>query len=126
MIPSKSKSAEQCKSTPRIDLPGIFQVSDPPTNDVDSVRNMVESYTHNSRTIILAVLPSNVDVTTQGISKMAEKACPGGLRKMGVRTKPVLATEVATQKAIKDPVLGKGKQLRLGYCVVKTHSADDE
>ncbi|KNG45924.1 interferon-induced gtp-binding protein mx2, partial [Stemphylium lycopersici] len=28
-------------------------------------------------------------------------------------------------KAIKDLVLGKGKQLRLGYCVVKNRSADD-
>ena len=33
---------------------------------------------------------------------------------------------MVTQKAIKDLILGKGKQLRLGYCVVKNRSADDE
>ncbi|KAF2105170.1 P-loop containing nucleoside triphosphate hydrolase protein [Lophiotrema nucula] len=93
-----------------IDVPGIFRVSSPPfttDNDVDLVHNMVQSYMENSRTIILAVLPSN----------MAEKADPGGVRTMGVLTKPDLVTEVASQKAIKDLVLGKGKQLRLGYCV---------
>ncbi|KAI0616258.1 interferon-induced GTP-binding protein Mx1 [Pyrenophora tritici-repentis] len=111
-----------------IDVPGIFRVSSPPfttDEDVDLVRNMVDYYIENSRTIILAVLPSNVDITTQEILKMAEKADPGGVRTMGVLTKPDLVTEVATQKAIKDLVLGKGKQLRLGYCVVKNRSADD-
>jgi hypothetical protein len=111
-----------------IDVPGIFRVSSPPFTtdaDVDLVRNMVEFYIQNSRTIILAVLPSNVDITTQEILKMAEKADPGGVRTMGVLTKPDLVIEVASQKAIKDLVLGKGKQLRLGYCVVKNRGADD-
>jgi hypothetical protein len=111
-----------------IDVPGIFRVSSPPfttDDDVDLVRNTVEFYIKNSRTIILAVLPSNVDITTQEILKMAEKADPGGVRTMGVLTKPDLVTEVASQKAIMDLVLGKGKQLRLGYCVVKNRGADD-
>jgi hypothetical protein len=56
---------------------------------------------------------------------MAEKADPGGVRTMGVLTKPDLVTEVASRKAINDLVLGKGKQLRMGYCVVKNRSADD-
>jgi hypothetical protein len=111
-----------------IDVPGIFRVSSPPFTtdaDVDLVRNMVEFYIQNSRTIILAVLPSNVDITTQEILKMAEKADAGGVRTMGVLTKPDLVTEVASRKAIKDLVLGKGKKLRLGYCIVKNRSADD-
>ncbi|KAF2029778.1 hypothetical protein EK21DRAFT_16152, partial [Setomelanomma holmii] len=66
-----------------------------------------------------------VDIITQEILKMAEKADPGGVRTMGVLTKPDLVSEVASQKAIKDLVLGKGEQLRLGYFVVKNHSADD-
>ncbi|KAF2788844.1 hypothetical protein K505DRAFT_285390 [Melanomma pulvis-pyrius CBS 109.77] len=111
-----------------IDVPGIFRVPSPPfttDHDVDLVCNMVDFYIQNSRTIILAVLPSNVDITTQEILKMAEKADPGGVRTMGVLTKPDLVTEVATRKAITDLVLGKGKQLRLGYCIVKNRSADD-
>jgi len=95
-----------------IDAPGIFQVSSPPftTNaDVDLVRNMVELYIRNTRTIILAILPSNVNVTTQEILKMGEKADAGGVRTMGVLTKLDLVTEVASQKVIEDLVSGKGK-----------------
>lgn len=45
---------------------------------------------------------------------------------MGVLTKPDLATERATQQVVVDLVLGKRNNLRLGYCVVKNRSADDE
>ncbi|KAF2022792.1 hypothetical protein EK21DRAFT_82396, partial [Setomelanomma holmii] len=86
---------------------------------------MVEFYIKNSRTFILAVLSSNVDISTQEILKMAEKADPSGVRTIGVLTKPDLVAEVTSQEAIKDLVLGKGKQFRLGCFVVKSHSADD-
>jgi hypothetical protein len=55
---------------------------------------MVQSYFENSHTIILAVLPCNVDVTTQEILEMAERADPEGVRTIGVLTKPDLVTEV--------------------------------
>jgi GTPase SAR1 family protein len=112
-----------------IDVPGIFRVPSPPLttdSDVALVRTIVESYMQNSRTIILAVLPSNVDITTQEILKMAEVADPGGTRTMGVLTKPDLVTEKSTQDAIKDLVLGRRNQLRLGYCIVKNRGADDQ
>ncbi|KAF1947621.1 interferon-induced GTP-binding protein Mx2 [Clathrospora elynae] len=112
-----------------IDVPGIFRVPSPPLttdNDVIMVRNMVESYMQNSRTIILAVLPSNVDITTQEILKMAENADPDGTRTMGVLTKPDLVTENTTREAIMDLISGKRNRLRLGYCIVKNRSADDQ
>ena len=112
-----------------IDVPGIFRVPSPPfttDNDVSLVRNMVEAYMQNSRTIILAVLPSNVDISTQEILKMAQNADPDGARTMGVLTKPDLVTENATRDVIKELVLGKRNPLRLGYCVVKNRSADDQ
>lgn len=111
-----------------IDVSGIFRVASPPLttdDDVELVRNKVESYNANSRTIVLAVLPSNIDITIQEILKMAEKADPGGVRTIGVLTKPDLVTKATTQQSTRDLVLGKGKQLRLGYCVVKNRSADD-
>lgn len=112
-----------------IDVPGIFRVPSPPfttNSDVALIRAMVESYMQNSRTIILAVMPSNVDISTQEILKMAETADPDGARTMGVLTKPDLVTEAASQAVIKDLVLGKKNKLRLGYCVVKNRSADDQ
>jgi hypothetical protein len=75
---------------------------------------MVQSYLQNSQAVILAVLPSNVDIATQEILKRAENAGPGGVCTIGVLTKPDLVTEVASQKVIKDLVWGKAKQLRLG------------
>ncbi|KAF1842442.1 interferon-induced GTP-binding protein Mx2 [Cucurbitaria berberidis CBS 394.84] len=112
-----------------IDVPGIFRVPSPPLttdSDVFLVRNLVESYMQNSRTIILAVLPSTIDISTQEVLKMAENADPDGIRTMGVLTKADLAIEQATQDVVKELVLGKRNQVRLGYCVVRNRSADDE
>ncbi|KAF2495757.1 hypothetical protein BU16DRAFT_608235 [Lophium mytilinum] len=112
-----------------IDVPGIFRVSSPPLttdSDVALVKTIVESYMGNSRTVILAVLPSNVDVTTQEILKMAEVADPGGTRTMGVLTKPDLVTENAMQDAVMELVLGRRNPLKLGYGIVKNRSADDQ
>jgi GTPase SAR1 family protein len=111
-----------------IDVPGIFRFPNPPLttdSDVELVRNMVRKYMLNSRTVLLAVLPCNIDISTQEILKMATDADPEGLRTMGVLTKPDLVTETATFDAVKDLVLGRRNQLHLGYCVVRNRGADD-
>jgi hypothetical protein len=83
---------------------------------------MVERYLRNPRTIILAVIPCNVDIATQGILKLAEEADPTGSQTMGVLTKPGLATERVTQNAVVDLLQGKRRDLRLGYTVAKNTS----
>ncbi|EQK99140.1 interferon-induced GTP-binding protein Mx2 [Ophiocordyceps sinensis CO18] len=112
-----------------IDVPGIFRVPTPgltTVTDIMLIESMVKSYMSNSRTIILAVMPCNVDIATQEILKLAEVADPEGARTMGVLTKPDLATEAATREAVMDLVLGKRSDLKLGYYVVKNRSADDK
>ncbi|KAK8038601.1 interferon-induced GTP-binding protein Mx2 [Apiospora rasikravindrae] len=111
-----------------IDVPGIFRVATPgltTENDIVLVENMVKSYMNDRRTIILAIVPCNVDLATQEILKLAETADPTGARTMGVLTKPDLATEEASKDTIRDLVLGKGSNLKLGYHVVKNRGADD-
>ncbi|KAH8884803.1 interferon-induced GTP-binding protein Mx2 [Thozetella sp. PMI_491] len=111
-----------------LDVPGIISNSTPglTTNkDIQIVRSMVERYIRNPQTIILAVIPCNVDIATQGILKLAEEADPTGSRTMGVLTKPDLATERVTKNAVVDLLLGKRHDLRLGYTVVKNRSGDD-
>ncbi|KAK8087417.1 interferon-induced GTP-binding protein Mx2 [Apiospora phragmitis] len=111
-----------------IDVPGIFRVATPgltTDNDIALVENMVKSYMNDRRTIILAIVPCNVDLATQEILKLAEKADPTGVRTMGVLTKPDLATEEASKETIRDLVMGKGSNLKLGYHVVKNRGADD-
>ncbi|PHH75692.1 hypothetical protein CDD80_2181 [Ophiocordyceps camponoti-rufipedis] len=112
-----------------IDVPGIFRNSSPgltSETDIILVRNMVQSYMNNNRTIILAVIPCNVDIATQEILKLAEKADPDGVRTMGVLTKPDLATEMATRNAVIELVRGNRTPLKLGYFVVKNRGADDK
>jgi len=79
----------------------------------------------DSHTIILAVLPANIDIATQDILTMAENADSDGARTMGVLTKPDLVVEDASREAVKALVLGRGKKLRLGYFIVKNRGADD-
>jgi hypothetical protein len=112
-----------------IDVPGIFRTATPgltTESDITLVRNMVQAYMKDPRTIILAVIPCNVDIATQEILKLAKDADPNGIRTMGVLTKPDLAIERATQQAVLDLVQGKRNDLRLGYCVVKNRDADDK
>lgn len=112
-----------------IDVPGIFRTATPgltTESDIDLVTSMVKSYMKDPRTIILAVIPCNVDIATQGILKLAKDADPSGLRTMGVLTKPDLAPERAMQQHILGLIQGKRQDLKLGYCVVKNRGADDE
>lgn len=112
-----------------IDVPGIFRTTTPgltTESDIMLVKQMVERYMKDRRTIILAVIPCNVDIATQEILKLAKEADPDGVRTMGVLTKPDLAIERATQQVILDLVVGKRNDLRLGYCVVKNRGSDDK
>lgn len=112
-----------------IDVPGIFRNPTPgltTESDMALVTSMVKSYIKDPRTIILAVIPCNVDIATQDILKLAKDADPSGSRTMGVLTKPDLAPERAVQQNILDLIQGKRQDLKLGYCVVKNRGADDE
>ncbi|KAK1447589.1 interferon-induced GTP-binding protein Mx1 [Colletotrichum melonis] len=111
-----------------IDVPGIFRT---PTkglttnNDIAIVRNIVNRYIKDQRTIILAVIPCNVDASTQEALTLAKEVDPEGLRTIGVLTKPDLATERVTQQIVCELIEGKRHPLRLGYCVVKNRSEDE-
>ncbi|KAI1755572.1 interferon-induced GTP-binding protein Mx2 [Xylaria castorea] len=111
-----------------IDVPGIFRQETQGVtteSDIELVMSMVKKYIHDSRTIILAIMPSNVDPATQEILKLAKKADPTMTRTMAVLTKPDLAIERATQQIAIDHVLGKRGDLTLGYYVVKNRGPDD-
>lgn len=111
-----------------IDVPGIFRTTTPgltTDNDITLVTTMVKHYIQDPRTIILAVIPCNVDIATQEILKLAKDADPAGARTMAVLTKPDLAPERAMQQGIVELIQGKRQDLKLGYCVVKNRSADD-
>ncbi|KAG8167920.1 hypothetical protein KVR01_003609 [Diaporthe batatas] len=111
-----------------IDVPGIFRTPTPgltSDSDITLVTSMVKRYMKDSRTIILAVIPCNIDIATQEILKLAKDADPNGTRTVSVLTKPDLTLERAMQQNILDLIQGKRQDLKLGYCVVKNRGADD-
>lgn len=111
-----------------IDVPGIFRnTEEGVTKDADRklVLDMVESYAKQERTIILAVLPCNADVMTQGILNLAEKYDKAGERTLGVLTKPDLLPERNTKLVVCDLINGKKKPLNLGYYLVVNRGADE-
>ncbi|KAK1996874.1 dynamin family protein [Colletotrichum falcatum] len=111
-----------------IDVPGIFRTTTEgvTTNkDKGLVKDMVKRYIKNSRTVILAVLPSNVDVATQEILTLAEEADPAGDRTLGILTKADLLPERTARLAVVNLVEGKRKPLKLGYHVIANRGGDD-
>lgn len=86
-----------------IDVPGIFRNTTEgmtTDSDIEIVRNMVNQYMRNPRSIILAVIPANVDIATQEILKMAEKCDKKGARTLGVLTKPDLVDKGAENRIV--------------------------
>lgn len=110
-----------------IDVPGIFRTTGEGTTkgDMDIVRSLVRNYIKDDRTIILAVLPSNVDIATQEILQLAEDYDKNGERTIGVLTKPDLVSEPSAQAAVCDLVMGKRRPLRLGYYLIRNHGAEN-
>ncbi|KAK3334146.1 interferon-induced GTP-binding protein mx2 [Cercophora scortea] len=111
-----------------IDVPGIFRLTaEGVTTNKDKklVIDMVKRYIRDPRTIILAVLPANVDVFTQEILALAEKYDKDGERTLGVLTKPDLVTEISGKIAVCNVVKGKRKPLNLGYYIVRNRGGDD-
>ncbi|KAI1805267.1 P-loop containing nucleoside triphosphate hydrolase protein [Daldinia bambusicola] len=111
-----------------IDVPGIFRKETEGITteaDIELVRNMVKKYMKDPRTIILAIMPSNVDPATQEILKLAKEADPLMTRTMAVLTKPDLAIERVMQQIAIDHVNGRRGDLLLGYYIVKNRGPDD-
>ena len=110
-----------------IDVPGIFRRTTQgvtTSDDIAMVDSMVQGYMSNPRSVILAVVPSNVDVATQEILERAEKLDPEGLRTLGVLTKPDLVDKGA-ERSIVEMVQGKSHVLQLGWHILKNPGHDE-
>ncbi|KAL2817509.1 P-loop containing nucleoside triphosphate hydrolase protein [Aspergillus cavernicola] len=104
-----------------IDVPGIFKSVTPGVttkNDIEMVRSMVLEYMKSTRSIILAVVPANVDIATQEIIERARDADPEGQRTLGVLTKPDLVDRGAERNVL-DLIDGKSMPLRHGWVLVR-------
>ncbi|KAK2742471.1 hypothetical protein FQN57_005362 [Myotisia sp. PD_48] len=105
-----------------IDVPGIFKRTTQGVTtkeDRDLVDNMVRQYMENPRSVMLTVIPSNVDIVTQEILERAEEVDPDGVRTLGVLTKPDLVDRGA-ESAVIDLIEGKSNhKLLLGWHLLR-------
>jgi GTP-binding protein EngB required for normal cell division len=103
-----------------IDLPGIVRThtTGQSADVMDEVNGLLDKYLRQDRTIVLAVIPSNVDIATVDILERASKADPHGVRTIGVLTKPDLI-----DKGGEDEVVQVLQGLRKPLNLVRTHPA---
>ncbi|KAJ5998589.1 hypothetical protein N7451_006399 [Penicillium sp. IBT 35674x] len=104
-----------------IDVPGIFKntTSGRTTkSDIDLVRNMVDQYMRNPRSIMLTVVPANVDIATQEIIETAREVDPTGDRTLRILTKPDLVDKGAESKIVA-LIEGGNLQGQLGWVLVR-------
>ncbi|KAK4862607.1 hypothetical protein LT330_002740 [Penicillium expansum] len=110
-----------------IDVPGIFKTTTPgltTKSDIVLVRDMVLNYMRNPRSIMLAVVPANVDIATQEIIEIARELDPDGQRTLRILTKPDLVDEGAEDKII-ELVERNPETQGLGWVVVKNLGQKD-
>ncbi|XP_042723192.1 interferon-induced GTP-binding protein Mx-like [Lagopus leucura] len=102
-----------------IDLPGIAR-----QDNGQQIKMLLKKYIGCKETIILVVVPCNVDIATTEALKMAQEVDPTGERTLGILTKPDLVdkgTEEAVLKIMRNEVI----PLRKGYMIVKCHGQQD-
>lgn len=104
-----------------IDVPGIFKNTTPgrtTEKDISMVRNIVLRYMQNPRSIMLTVVPANVDIATQEIIELAREVDPSGERTLRILTKPDLVDKGAENKVI-DLIEDQNSGGRLGWILVR-------
>ena len=72
----------------------------------------------NPRSVILAVIPANVDIANQEILEIAGELDVRGERTLGVLTKPDLVDKGGESEVI-DIIEGRSHALNLGWCIVR-------
>jgi len=109
-----------------IDLPGITRIplkdSNQPKNIEEITKRMALKYVADKRTIILCVIPANIDLTTSEALQMAQSVDPKGLRTIGVITKIDIMDKGTNAKK---SLLGQEVALRLGFVGVKLRCQQD-
>ncbi|XP_071210493.1 interferon-induced GTP-binding protein Mx-like isoform X1 [Salvelinus alpinus] len=103
-----------------IDLPGITRVAvkGQPEDIGVQINNLISKFIKNKRTIILAVVPCNVDIATTEALKMAQQVDPEGTRTLAILTKPDLI-DPGAEKNVLEIVHNRVIFLNMGYVIVK-------
>ncbi|KAI1347300.1 P-loop containing nucleoside triphosphate hydrolase protein [Xylaria sp. FL0043] len=85
-----------------VDLPGLIhsETRQQSASDVELVKDVVQTYMKQPRSIILAVISAKNDFANQIVLKLAQTIDPSGKRTMGVITKPDTLVEGSGSEAM--------------------------
>lgn len=110
-----------------IDVPGTFKRTTAGMTtkaDISLVDEMVHGYMANPRSVMLAVVPCNVDIANQEIIEKAEDLDPDGDRTFGVLTKPDLVDRGA-EVSVVEVMESKRQKLKLGWHMLRNPGQAD-
>ncbi|KAF9304441.1 hypothetical protein BGZ74_001523 [Mortierella antarctica] len=103
-----------------VDLPGFINTTlDGQDKSIPgTIRTINERYLKDPRTIILAVVPANVDLNNSYVLARAEEHDPRNERTVPIVTKPDMIDKGTLPELI-DMILNNRKKMRLGYLVMR-------
>jgi GTP-binding protein EngB required for normal cell division len=110
-----------CEDLTLIDLPGIVRSTGTGESETlaEDIQCLIDDYLSNSRCVILAVHPANVDFHNSQIMRDAKKVDPETKRTLPVITKPDLI-DAGAEESVKDLLLGrKTDRFEKGFHLVK-------
>lgn len=110
-----------------VDLPGLIHAENKQQSakDVRLVQSLVRSYMANTRSIILAVVSAKNDYANQIVTKLARDVDPGGLRTLGIITKPdMLHVGSESETAFLNLARNEDVVFRLGWHVLRNRDFD--
>lgn len=104
-----------------IDLPGITwnAIEGQPANIEKLTKDLVKLYCENKETLILCVIPANIDLSNSDALKLARKLDENGERTIGVLTKVDLMDQGTDCVNV---LLNKEIPLKHGYIGIKGRS----
>lgn len=112
-----------CPDLTLVDLPGLTRIplsgSNQPENIYEVTKKMALKYIEDPRTIILAVIPANADMTTSDALQLSREIDPKGIRTVGVITKIDIMDSGTNARRM---LMGQEVPLRLGYVGVKNRN----
>ncbi|KAK7916732.1 hypothetical protein WMY93_012493 [Mugilogobius chulae] len=103
-----------------IDLPGIARVAvEGQRQDIgETIKRLISKYITKQETIILVVVPCNVDIATTEALKMAQEVDPKGERTLGILTKPDLVDK-GTEETVVNIARNGFTHLKKGFMIVR-------
>ncbi|KAF4471346.1 Interferon-induced GTP-binding Mx [Fusarium albosuccineum] len=112
-----------------VDLPGLIhsETKTQSKDDVKMIKQVVQGYMKESRSVILAVVSAKNDYANQVVLKLAQKADPEGIRTLGVITKPdTLHPGSESERDYIGLANNKDVEFRLGWHVLRNRDSEKD